>query len=181
MHGWTDSRNIRADVRERIRLAEEKASSRKRKIGGVKLGASACAVNSDSWTMEEGSGLWCGIIHVEPMGAVRLSNRDKFKPTDAAKRYYAYKDRVRAKAPAFVAPYQVEVTAHIAMPSSWSKKKKALMCGKRHQVRPDRDNIGKGVQDALFDEDGMISDGTDRKRWAYEGLLEIKIWIGCAI
>jgi len=40
-----------------------------------------------------------------------------------------------------------------------------VMAGKPHQVRPDRDNIDKGIMDALFEEDSRVAFGQQSKRW----------------
>lgn len=52
---------------------------------------------------------------------------------------------------------ELNMDFHISMPESWSKKKKLEMVGKKHQQRPDLDNLVKAFQDALSDEDGYVA------------------------
>jgi Holliday junction resolvase RusA-like endonuclease len=74
--------------------------------------------------------------------------------------------------------YAIDVVAHVAMPASWSKKKKAAMDDQMCRAKPDWDNIGKGICDALFKEDSGIADGRTRKFWCLEGkqCTEITLW-----
>jgi Holliday junction resolvase RusA-like endonuclease len=56
---------------------------------------------------------------------------------------------------------------HIAMPASWSPKKKAAYAGTLCQSKPDKDNIEKALADALFDEDKYLCmGGVMAKLWA---------------
>jgi Holliday junction resolvase RusA-like endonuclease len=57
------------------------------------------------------------------------------------------------------------------MPLSWSKKKKALYAGQYHAQKPDADNVGKAVLDALTDcgawvDDSQVASLPVIKRWA---------------
>ncbi len=59
--------------------------------------------------------------------------------------------------------------AHIRMPQSWSKKKKAAMAGKLCDQKPDCSNIQKAVEDAIFTEDKWLHcPGVPNKFWAHE-------------
>jgi Holliday junction resolvase RusA-like endonuclease len=65
---------------------------------------------------------------------------------------------------------------YIAMPESWTKKKKSEMDGKPHGVKPDIDNILKGIMDSLCLNDQHIHTiGRLTKTWAYEGKIEIEL------
>ena len=59
------------------------------------------------------------------------------------------------------------------MPESWSKKKKAEFLGKAHQQRPDWDNLGKALSDAVLEEDCGIWDLRCVKIWSSVGYIEI--------
>ena len=48
-------------------------------------------------------------------------------------------------------PYKLELNFYIAMPKSWSKKKKDATLGAFNVSRPDYDNLTKGIQDLLCD------------------------------
>lgn len=52
--------------------------------------------------------------------------------------------------------------------------------GKPHTIRPDRDNVEKGVLDVLvkgrvLKDDALVADGSFRKVWAERGALDVKI------
>jgi len=65
--------------------------------------------------------------------------------------------------------------AYFTPPQSWSKKKRAAAIGTLHRSKPDRDNIDKGILDAMFEEDAGIASGTIEKRWAENSRIEITI------
>ena len=65
--------------------------------------------------------------------------------------------------------YGLRVTAFIAFPPSYSKKKCDKLRGQIHQLKPDWDNIGKAVSDALFEEDSVIADAHVLKYWCDPG------------
>jgi Holliday junction resolvase RusA-like endonuclease len=117
----------------------------------------------------------------DPMGKPRMTQRDRWKKRPVVLRYHDYCDRIREAAPTLVAQvdvYAVDVIAHIAMPDSWAKKKKAALDEQMCRGKPDWDNIGKAVCDALFEEDSGIADGRTRKFWCLEGeqCTEVRVW-----
>lgn len=117
----------------------------------------------------------------DPMGKPRMTQRDRWQKRPAVLRYRDYCDRIREAAPTSLKSadvYAVMVTAYIAMAASWSKRKQAEHNGTPHRLKPDWDNIGKAICDALFEDDAMISDGRTRKFWCPDGQqrTEIKIW-----
>jgi len=61
----------------------------------------------------------------------------------------------------------------IPMPDSWSGKKKERMNGMPCEVKPDTDNITKGIKDALRKNDSDIWYEKAEKRWAYKGSIII--------
>jgi len=72
------------------------------------------------------------------------------------------------------------VIFHIAMPPSWSKKKKEKMLGQLHKQIPDVSNLLKALEDAaqacaatFYKDDSEISDIRITKRWAQEGAIQI--------
>jgi Holliday junction resolvase RusA-like endonuclease len=60
----------------------------------------------------------------------------------------------------------MSIRFEMAMPDSWSKKKKNKFEGKPHLVKPDMDNMLKSLQDCLLTNDSGI--------WWYERLQ--KVW-----
>jgi Holliday junction resolvase RusA-like endonuclease len=110
------------------------------------------------------------VVPGPPMGKPRMTQRDKWQKRPAVLRYRDYCDRIRAASKTLPKDvYGVIVQAHIAMPDSWSKKKKEEHCGTAHRQRPDWDNIAKSVGDALFKEDSVLAGGTCWKYWCRSG------------
>jgi Holliday junction resolvase RusA-like endonuclease len=121
------------------------------------------------------------VVVGDPMGKPRMTQRDVWNKRPVVLRYHDYKDRIKEATPNKVLTadvYGIDVVAHIAMPASWSKKKKAAHAGKICRSKPDWDNIGKAVCDTLFEEDSGIADGRTRKFWCREGeqRTEIKVF-----
>lgn len=114
-----------------------------------------------------------------PMGKPRMTQRDKWAKRPAVLRYRAWADSARAAAPADMpkTPVRVDWIAFIAMPASWSKKRKLAMEGKDHQAKPDRDNIDKAVLDSLWAQDSCVAKGLIEKRWCWAGEERIEITI----
>lgn len=107
-------------------------------------------------------------LHVAPHTKPRMTQRDKWKPSKAAQRYWTFCDRVRIAANQ--AGYRlgdvVEVVFYVPMPKSWSKRNKLAMAGKPHQQTPDIDNFCKAFFDALAPQgDQFIHTIKARKVW----------------
>lgn len=92
------------------------------------------------------------IANVEPMGCVRMTSRGKFVKGNA-QRYLSYKQmialqiRKQWKEPT-PAACGVKATFFMPIPESWSKKKQREHDGKPVTVKPDIDNLIKGLFDA---------------------------------
>ncbi|MED2978225.1 RusA family crossover junction endodeoxyribonuclease [Bacillus swezeyi] len=124
-------------------------------------------------------------IPVEPMGAVRMTGRGKFvKPN--AKRYLSYKDFIKWEAKKQLkgqallkGSIKVEIQFLMPIPNSWAKWKKRIAPGKRHTVKPDIDNLIKGVFDALnsiaWTDDNQVSDVTAVKIYSEEPGIIVRI------
>lgn len=110
---------------------------------------------------------------IDPRPKPRMSRRDKWKPSAAAQAYFAFRDQVRLLK--ISVPHQgAWIIFHLPMPSSWSEKKKLAHIGRRHQQKPDKDNLEKGLLDAVFGEDCVVWDARVTKLWAREGAIEIR-------
>lgn len=76
-------------------------------------------------------------------------------------------------------PLSAYMEFHIAMPKSWSKKKKLEMNGQYHTQVPDSDNLQKAVLDSLngnvYDDDSQVCQIFAVKRWAERGSIVVKI------
>lgn len=108
------------------------------------------------------------------------------------KRYFtdpkvqAYKDEVGLRARAAGAkpsdrPVVMTIDAYMPIPASWSRKRKdeALRGLERPTGKPDWDNIGKGISDALngiaYIDDAQIVSCQVMKKYAHTP--EVRVWI----
>ncbi len=120
------------------------------------------------------------VIKGDPVPAPRMTRRDKWlKPRrPCVQRYFDFRDRVRAEIGEMKdIPSTLSVVFHIPMPDSWSKNKRATMIYDKHRQRPDVDNCLKALMDAMFIQDGGVSDVIASKRWclAGDGRIEMEI------
>lgn len=116
------------------------------------------------------------ILSINPIGKPRMTQRDKWNPTDATLRYRAYKDELNWLFKDEMPP-ALSVVFFITMPQSWSEKKKAAMDCKPHQQKPDIDNLVKALLDSLCSDDAYVHEIHARKFWSRSGsisLLELK-------
>lgn len=117
------------------------------------------------------------IIPGNPVSKPRMTQRDKWKERDCVLRYRAYADLLREHVGIVECSGVVDWTAYFVIPKSWSKKKKAEHKGEPHQQKPDRDNIDKGILDALFGDDSIVWDGRMRKFWDDGNGPRLELWI----
>lgn len=110
---------------------------------------------------------------VTPIGKPRMTRADKWKQRPPVMHYRLYCDEIRLH-DIRLPEAGAHVTFVIPMPRSWSKKKRALMDGKPHQVKPDIDNLEKALLDALFENDAHIWDLRKTKLWGEQGLIIIE-------
>lgn len=120
------------------------------------------------------------IVVGDPMGKPRMTQRDVWKKRPVVLRYRDFCDRIREATPnrVFEADvYAIDIVAYIAMPDSWSEKKKKEHDDRMHRTKPDWDNIGKAICDAIFKDDSIIGSGRCRKYWCRDGQqrTEIKV------
>jgi Holliday junction resolvase RusA-like endonuclease len=102
-----------------------------------------------------------------------MTRSDVWKQRPAVLRYRAFADELRLKYREDL-PYSVKLRFEIAMPKSWSAKRRAAMRGLPHQQKPDWDNLAKAVQDALLPEDSVVWRCLTEKVWADEGAIVIE-------
>lgn len=136
------------------------------------------------------------VIPVEPMGTVRMTagmvKRIKYRlygPNDKKAltviRYLDYKKlistlaRLEYKGEPMQGPIKVDITFHMPIPPSWSKKKQRDAPGQWHTSKPDRDNLEKGVCDALnkivWNDDGQVCAGRIEKYYSDRPRIEIEV------
>ena len=110
---------------------------------------------------------------ITPIAKPRMTQRDKWKKRPCAERYYNFKDMVKLNK-VYLPLQNAHIIFKIPMPKSWSGRKRALMDGKLHRQKPDWDNLGKALSDAVYDDDSKIADIRITKRWAVHGAIEIR-------
>ncbi len=110
---------------------------------------------------------WKFTIPGIPLGKPRMTQRDRWQKRKCVVKFRAWADVARAHAPMNLTddPLTVSWTAFLPLPASWSKAKRAAHLGTLHRQKPDRDNIDKGILDALFPSDCGVAGGTIVKRW----------------
>jgi len=128
-------------------------------------------------------------LTVRPMGKPRMTQSDKWKQNpnhpDPKKRmrkaiykWKEYKAEIQRQIGDFEMP-KVNYWMIFYMPTyqkTWSDKKKREHHGRIHQLKPDKDNLEKGVLDALLTEDKEIADGRVSKIWCKNGQQRIEIF-----
>jgi len=106
------------------------------------------------------------IYPVKGMAKPRMTRSDKWKVRPIVAAYRAYKDELRIMGVELDMDRFYHVIFVMPMPKSWSEKKRDEMRYTRHQQVPDKDNLEKGLLDALFSDDAAAWDGRVTKVWA---------------
>lgn len=136
-------------------------------------------------------------LHIRINGEPRGKQRPRFTKQGRAytpKETRQYEQEIREAAlraaaiqqytkPSADCPVQVHITSHCAIPKSWSKKKReAAQQGKiRPTVKPDADNIGKLICDALneiaYHDDKQVAELLVSKRYARHGDPHVSVTV----
>lgn len=124
------------------------------------------------------------IFDVVPVGAVRMTQSDKWKTNpnhpEPKKRqrlevtkYFKFKDSVREQAQKmnYKLGDTLEIIFCVPMPQSWSEKKKERMNKLPVKTRPDADNYVKAFMDSLAKEDGNVWFIKAEKRHSFQGSI----------
>jgi Holliday junction resolvase RusA-like endonuclease len=98
----------------------------------------------------------------------RMTVRDRWAKRKCCVRYWEFSDKLKAAAAekGFELGDAAHMEFHIAMPKSWSKKKKEEMLGQPHKSKPDLDNCIKSIGDILKPEDKTICEIVAKKFWS---------------
>lgn len=117
-------------------------------------------------------------LKVTPVAKPRMTRSDTWKKRPCVVRYWAYKDALVAEAERnnLILPEAYSVDFYLPMPEkSWSKKKWAEHDGRPHKQRPDLDNLLKGLNDCLLEEDSKVWSVFSQKFWTSDpvGWIEI--------
>ncbi len=100
-------------------------------------------------------------IYHEPVGKPRMTRSDKWKKRACVLEYWDYADALRKAYEA--SPRStgdcnaIKIVFNLPFPPSMSASKREKLYGSFHFVRPDTDNLIKGVLDALFEKDSTVS------------------------
>jgi len=108
-----------------------------------------------------------------PVAKPRMTRADKWRKRPATAKYWHFVDLCRLNR-VILPCFGAHVTFILPMPASWSKKKRAIMDGKPHMQKPDWDNLGKAISDAIYKDDSGIYDIHITKQWGYEGKIIIE-------
>jgi Holliday junction resolvase RusA-like endonuclease len=118
------------------------------------------------------------IIPVVPMPAPRMTQNTYWKH----RKYFEWKDLVRAELPGYSLPVELVIVFHVPFPKSYSRKKRAELVGHYHDQKPDIDNLVKGFMDVFKKDEAGNATGDDKhvavvhavKLWAEEGAIELQ-------
>lgn len=104
---------------------------------------------------------------IPPTPAPRQSARDKWKPSKPVLRYRAFRDEVAFKVKELPEDF-FHIVFLIAVPASWSEKKKREHIGQPHRQKPDKDNLEKAFIDAIYrhSDDAHVWNTASTKLWA---------------
>lgn len=112
-------------------------------------------------------------LHIRAQPAPRLVDSDRYSGRDAAVRYFAYKDALRAILPNPLMEDEVYVIFLFKVSESWSSKKKEEHLYTKHQFRPDTDNLLKALKDTFMKEDSHVFLECAAKYWAADDQILI--------
>ena len=98
------------------------------------------------------------VIPLLAVGKPRMTQRDKWQQRPSVVRYRAFADRLRAALGmtgklTLLKPARLHVVCDFPMPASWSEKKRKELNGMPHTQKPDINNVLKGIEDALVEND----------------------------
>lgn len=119
------------------------------------------------------------LLAIEPMGAPRLTQRDRWKGRPVVVRYHAYRDALRLSLPGYELPERISLVFYLPMPASKSKKWKTAHYHMPHDQKPDIDNLVKGFMDS-FGSDQHVYAVQAEKYWADSGMIVINEYVSPA-
>ena len=121
------------------------------------------------------------VYEVEPLAKPRMTRSDSwYKPKKHPGGYrkpvlawHAYKDAIKIHG-IDISDAGQRIIFVIPVRDTWSEKKKEELICTPHQFRPDKDNLEKGLFDALFKEDSHIWHSEVIKMWGPRGLIIVE-------
>ena len=114
------------------------------------------------------------ILDVSPVPKPRMTQSDKWNQRPIVMKYRTFCDdlRLAIRDLELDVPDTFDIVFYLPIPKH---RKKKINPGDPHQQTPDRDNLLKAFQDALFKSDAHIYDGRVAKYWADKGYIELII------
>ena len=119
----------------------------------------------------------CIEIDVRGIGKPRMTRSDSWKRRECVLRYWEYKDTLvmGCLKENYVIGDRVSIEFVFRVPESMSRKKgEELLKAGKHQVKPDLDNLVKGVLDSLKERDQEVYYIEASKRWGEEDKIIMK-------
>lgn len=115
------------------------------------------------------------VFYITPIGKPRMVRFDTWSRRPAVAKYWLFKDQLNilARQKRYVLGDTLDIIFLLPMPDSWSRKKRLQMIGKKHDQKPDFDNLVKAFTDSLTNDDSKIYDVHVRKYWDRTGSIEV--------
>jgi len=100
---------------------------------------------------------------------------DRWAKRPVVIKYFSYANKLKevARDEGYRVADVLDIVFYIPMPKSWSKKKKRDMYTKKHQQRPDIDNLIKAFLDPLCEDDSFVWSVHAEKYWDYDGKIVV--------
>jgi len=104
---------------------------------------------------------------ITPCTKPRMTQRDKWlsPPRPCVAQYRAFKDQIRLSK-VTVNPSGDHIIFFMPIPKGLKPEEKARRVGKPHTFKPDKDNLEKGLLDAIYSDDCHIWNSTVTKIWS---------------
>lgn len=114
----------------------------------------------------------------EPIPKPRMTKADVWKKRKCVVEYRAWADAIRKEVCGTELTkidtdgdvrYHLKITFFLPIPESTKGTKREKLYGIAHNIRPDIDNLSKGVMDALFEKDSVVCDLHAMKFYIHDG------------
>lgn len=114
--------------------------------------------------------MW-SVYPINPVAKPRMTRTDRWKGRASVLRFFAFRDEVRKLIPAPKGPFGVVFL--LPMPDYWSLVKMADHENTIHTMKPDLDNLIKGLFDSLYTDDSHAWCVSAAKIWSRSGSIII--------
>lgn len=116
-----------------------------------------------------------------PSPRPRFRNTGRLPQAYMPTSYKKHKEYIQRQMPKLLIekPIKLEIFFYIPMAKSWTKKKKASLLDKPHNIKPDVDNLLKTVMDAannhIWIDDGQVYEIVTKKTFSSEAKIMINV------